>query len=79
MTYNKEEYEKNKKMHQQATAKYMQENLDTVIFRLPKNKTDDRPTKEEIKAHCLKHGYSGLQPFIIKAIQNQMILDNNQE
>ncbi|GEM_PF-6558043 len=79
MTYNKNEYEKNKKMHQQATAKYMQDNLDTVIFRLPKEKKDDRPTKAELKAHCEKYGYSGIQPFLIKAIQTQIQIDANNE
>ena len=79
MTYNKNEYEKNKKMHQQATTKYMQDNLDTVIFRLPKEKKDDRPTKAELKAHCEKYRYSGIQPFLIQAIQTQMKIDAEKE
>ena len=75
MTYNKEEYEKNKKLHHQATADYMKQNLDSILIRLPKTKIDDRPTREEIKNHCKQYGYAGTQTFIIKAIQTQMKID----
>ncbi len=61
-----------------ATMKYINNNLDTVSFRLPKEKKDDRPTKEELKAHCEKYGYNGIQPFILSAIQKQMLLDKRE-
>ena len=61
-----------------ATSKYMSNNLDNITFRLPKEKKDDRPTKEELKAHCEKYGYNGIQPFILAAIQKQMLLDKKE-
>ena len=76
MTYRKDEYEKNKKKHSQATNEYMKNNLERITIRLPKEKKDDRPTKAEIDAHCKKYGYGGIQPFIIRAIQTQIAIDN---
>lgn len=61
-----------------ATIKYLATKLDTISFRLPKEKRDDRPTKEELKAHCEKYGYNGIQPFIIAAINKQMMLDRKE-
>ena len=61
-----------------ATSKYMSENLDTIIFRLPKEKKDQRPTKQEITEHAEKYGYSSTQQFIIQAINNQMLLDKKE-
>ena len=58
-----------------ATINYIGKNLDSITFRLPKEKKDNRPTKDELKAHCEKYGYNGIQPFIIKAIQTQMQID----
>ena len=60
-----------------ATSKYMNNNLDNVTFRLPKEKKDDRPTKDEIIQHAEKYGYSSTQQFIIKAISNQILIDSD--
>lgn len=61
-----------------ASDKYMKNNLDVIRFAVPKEKKDDRPTKEEIINHAEKYKYSSTQQFIIQAINNQMLLDKKE-
>ncbi len=61
-----------------ATTKYINNNLDTVSFRLPKEKKDERPTKQEITEHAEKYGYQSVQQFIISAINKQMMIDKKE-
>ena len=49
--------------------------MDNVCIRLPKEKKDQRPTKQEITEHAEKYGYQSTQQFIIQAIINQMTID----
>lgn len=62
-----------------ATTKYMSNNLDTVSFRLPKEKKDQRPTKQEITEHAEKYGYNSVQQFLLVAINNQISLDKKEK
>lgn len=59
----------------QNTIKYLKNNLDNISFRLPKEKKNGKPTKEEITNHVKKHGYQSTQQFLITAINTQMALD----
>lgn len=63
------------KSSMKATTKYMREKLDTISFRVPKEKRDLRPTKEEITNHVKKYGYTSTQQFLITAINTQISLD----
>lgn len=49
-----------------ATAKYMKENLDDIKVRVKKGKRD------EYKREIAKLGYSSLNDFIIKAIDEKI-------
>lgn len=49
-----------------ATAKYMKENLDDIKVRVKKGKRD------EYKREITKLGYSSLNDFIIKAIDEKI-------
>ena len=61
-----------------ATNKYMKNNLDVIRFAVPKEKKDQRPTKQEITEHAKSHNYQSTQAFILHAINSQMMIDNKQ-
>ncbi len=66
------------KASMQATNKYMKNNLDVIRFSVPKEKKDQRPTKQEITEHAEKYGYSSTQQFILSAINKQMMIDKKE-
>ena len=61
-----------------ASDKYIKNNLDVIRFAVPKEKKDQRPTKQEITEHAEKYGYSSTQQFILSAINKQMMIDKKE-
>ena len=67
MTYNESS--------KRASMKYQKKAYDTVLIRLPKERKDDRPTRNELETHAKNHNES-VAGFILRAIQTQIAIDN---